>query len=471
MKKYVFSFKDDQIQMVHVTKIWQKVKVNSSQIILNDLSNRNFDLVAYNENLMTAVSSFIGQSQNTARKADFIIGLDNVIVRTVEIPYLSSNDLRDYIRGNISSYFTVNMDEFYYDYRVLNVNKDVGEGKKMMTIMLATIPTATIQGVVKFAEVFKLKIGKIRIYPDVMMNFADNNRNLAVLDIGTTKSIITIFEQGKTFLFSSIFQRTDEVDGVADLMDEIEYFTDFFASRHQGQKLDSLFVMGKHSDDAIFIENVGKRLGIPIDEIDWKKWRKHASEKEIEAFAEVISSQVNHTYIYQKDIDFNNAEKLKTSQPFELRTVHVLCALLVLTGLWFIPTWMHLTQQITKLQLSTPPIVSDVTATLEIDRLNSEREHLNWQKDAMYSILEKKVETIEIMEQIKKALPNDSSLKSIEIDYDKVLINFLVGKNAMATVNLVIAINQLNYFEKINLTELLLDDTNEGFTCVLKLKQ
>lgn len=475
MKKYVFSFKDDQIQIALVSRVGSKIKVKEHQLLFDGLVNRSFDfgLIQNNEELMSATKEFVKKTKNKSTKIDFAIALDNIITRTIELPVLNKKNLKDYIRSNISTYFTVNMDDFFYDYRVLEIGKASKDTKKMMTIMIVVIPSAIIYGIKKFTEGLKLRMGKVGIYPEIMLNFSDSNKNLVVLDIGSTKSVITIFEQGKTFLFTSISHHLGEEDGFDDLMDELEYFTDFFASRHQGTRLDSLIAIGKYADQDTFIEQLKNRLNIPIDELNEKKWKKISPVKQLEAFADIIASQIGTKKIYNKSIDFSNEEKLKKFVDRQFKPIHMLLVLVAVTAAWFFPYWYYLDEQELLYSVNTavvPQSNEELDIQTSVSELTLEKETLLKKNQTIENINNQKTKYIEVIDQLKKAVPKDVTIKSIVINNKNVTVDFNINYNALDAIELVIAINELNYFKEVYIKELYLDGSEDIFPLVLEMR-
>lgn len=471
MYKYVLSIKDDQIQAVLLSQKRKHIKLQSNRIIYSGLEDGALDvtLLHQNEAIVEKAKAFIGETAKRSRTVDIVVGVDNVITRTVVLPYLNKRDLQDYIANNISSYFAVNLESYYFDYRVLQISRKEDLTSRTMTVLVAIIPSAILLSIRHFTEMLGQKLGKILIYPDVMQSFAVQDKSLAIIDIGQTKCIVTIFEQDRLFLFASINQGIGEVEGVDDLLNEIEHLAGFFASKHQGRNLDIIFIIGNHQEGARLARVLTARFDVLNDGIDVKKWQRITSLNNLQSCADVIASQVDRKPIYGKLIDFSVELKKRTTSKKRFEPSHLALILLILTAVWILPYWHLLNVQKTAFLPLEPPVEFTEMNT-QLKRMKEELKILRQKEKVISKIEGDQADIVAVTDQLLQAVPSNITVDKLMIEPGRVSVSFNIEKSTMDAIDLVIAINELKYFKEVSIEELALDDSNDELSLELTVR-
>lgn len=460
MKKVIFILKDEQLNIIKISKLWKKVSLGLEKTIYNanmeEVINQN--LYMLHQKKSEEIDSFLSENKLKGKKADFIIALDSIITRTIEIPYLNKNKLKQYLNKNIINLFTVNVDEYFYDYKVVGLISKTKDSKKKLKIKIVIVPLNVITGIKKLTETLGIKLNKISIYPDIMQQMVNTKDDVCVLDSGNDKSIISIFEQGSTFLYASFLSSLEDFDGA---IDEIEYFTDFYASRHQGKSLDYFHLIGKQATDTQFAEQLTNRTGISVYKTTKNKFLNPLVR---------FSQQKQHT-MYNKYIDFSNEEALNKKQKIDLRPLFFLMVLIIITATWYNGTNYYLKQQETKYTFDSSSSGAYMTIQDEIDVLLNTKAIMIEKKEAVKTIASTTFDHMEIMEVLLTSIPNQVTISNINMRQETIDINFNINHDTTDVLELIIALNNTEYFKTIDITELELDDKVESVTLVLEVIQ
>ncbi len=474
MRKYIFSFKEDELHMALISKTLSKIKIvkdlKISEEQISRILENNFK---GQDNIFSQqIKAFLSHSDTKSKKVEIIIAFNNVITRSIEVSYLNKKNLKAYIENNINQFFTVNMDEYFYDYKIIGISKPSKLEKRKMTVMLVVIPRSMVLSIKELVEANGLQIAKISVYPDIMMNIAYQYQSMAVIDIGSHKSIVTIYDQGQTFLYTTLNTQllNHDVDEIDDMIEEIEHLTDFYASRHQGEKLDALCLIGSYAKDEYINNQVQTKLNMPIQSIVYKKWKYLADQLTIENHPNIVMSQVKSKAIYNKKIDFSQEVQLNKGDAKEFKAIYIFFILLLLTGLYNGQKWYFMEGEKLKNTEALSQSNEYILIQEEIDLIINEKSLLTEKNNAIIEIESEEYDYNEIFDQIQKALPQHVTVSHIFIDHQQVDLSLNIMESTLDAIEVIISINALDYFERIDIEELALDDTTKALTLNLRLK-
>lgn len=475
MKKYVIGIKDDQLNIGLLRVSGKKTKILDEASIAHDSMGRLIDTcsLTVSEELKNELEVFLTKTKHKSKKIDVVIGLDSIISRTIEIPYIKKKDLEEYLENNITTFFTVNMKDYYYDYKVLSVNKKTKEEKKKLSVMIVAIPVPIIKGIINLTESLGLTLTATKIYPDIMLNVANKGENVAIFDMGPKKGLITIYENGTTFLYTSVNTEIDMDSETPfdDFAEEVEYFTDFYSSRHQGDKLDSIYIFGEYQNNEEFAQYIQERLGSKVSYMDYKSNKKYANKTDIDKYPQMVISQIQKKEIFDAEIDFINEKRLKNIEPFVFKPVYLFLILLLITAGWSGGYYYYLDAQealYTKEPLDTEEymeIDSEVNDLYEELALYSDKE------EAVALIEAKQFSYTEILEKLYEATPEGVTISNLAMSKDLISVKFNIPDETMVAISLIVAINDLDYFEEIGVSDLKLDDQLESLPLDLVVKK
>lgn len=474
MKKYVIGIKDDQLNIGLLKVSGKKTKILDEASIQHESMGRLIDTCSLNvsEELQTELEAFLVKTKHKSKKIDVVIGLDSIISRTIEIPFIKKKDLEEYLENNITTFFTVNMNEYYYDYKVLDIIKKNKEEKKKLSVMIVAIPVPIVKGIINLTESLGLSLTATKIYPDIMLNVASKGENIAIFDMGPKKGLITIYENGTTFLYTSVNTEIDveSENPFDDFAEEVEYFTDFYSSRHQGEKLDSIYIFGEYQNNEEFANYIQERLGTKVSYMDYKSNRKYANKTDIDKYPQMVISQIRKKEIFNSEIDFINENRLYNKEPFRFKPLHLFLILLLLTGGWSGGYYYYLDEQAAiynKEPLDTQEYIEIET---EVNELSSELSTYVDKEEAVNEIVERQFDYNEILAQLYEATPEGVTLASLVMSQEVVSVKFNIPDETMVAVNLIVAINDLDYFEEVGISDLSLDNQLDSLSLELTVQ-
>lgn len=462
MKSFILGIKDDQMNMAYVSNSGKHSNVlNYKDSTITNLGSKiDSCSIAIVDELHANIMEFVQNEKLKVRKADIVIALDALISRTIEIPFLNKKKLKMYIDHNISTFFTINMDDYYYDYKVTKIAVKNKSEQKKMTIMLVAIPKTIILGLKNLMSSVGIMMKSVKIYPDTMSLLLTQNESFAVIDIGFTKTIVSIYNQGVTFLYTSLetgFEK-DDPDSIHEFIDDIENLTDFYSARNQGERLDGIYVFGELEDDLTFESMLTERLQSPILKLR-KKHELH--EKKSSRFVHhpyLELSQQKHKNLMDETIDFSQVVTLQTNQKKEFSPSYVFLILTLVTVLWFGGYWYYLNQQSNEYIQATDVSENYVSLESELSLLLEKEETLSQMESTIRSIESSEVDCYLLVRKLQDIIPVGVSIRTLSLEKEKVNVEFNFDGDTLTALELVIQINEQNFFEDISIEEIKLND-------------
>lgn len=457
MKKYIFTLKDDQLNSALVRTRGGRTKVlNSAQIVDSDISKlfENYSLTEV-ERLREPIQAFIESHKKRANTGDFILGLDSIISRSIEVPYLNKKELRTYLNHNVSDLFTVDMDEYFFDYKILQVLKKTSSTPKMLQLKLVVVPRAIIIGITKVAEAFGFKLGKINIYPDIMQRLVNKDEGMGFLDIGPHRSILNIYDEGATFIYTSIDNQNDNLE---DFTDEVEYFTDFYASRHQGQPLKYLYMIGGEKDYTSMIDYMDVRLASIVEPIDPSVFKKKASEKDAKDYPVVVLNEFKVKEIRGETINFSDEPQLKEKKVRTFQPIHLSLIFLMITLAWVTLYNNYLNDQVRLYSGDRPDSTLYLELQTELDDLTLERDRLLALKVAVQDMKSQNIDYEKAVKDLFELIPNDVNVAYLNIKASSTLVRLSNVTSTTDLIEVLIAFNTSGIYEEIQLKDVILND-------------
>ncbi|WP_243124414.1 hypothetical protein [Clostridium sp. AWRP] len=396
---------------------------------------------------------------------------ESIITRIIETPVMNKKELAGFIKNNIEEYFSVNMNEYLYDYEVISLtNKD------KMTIMLAVVPRIKLKQVLDFIKYCGLVPQSIGIYPDSVSNlFLDEDYcSIAVIDANVEKTTLTILDKGKIFLYSNILNETEDED-FSDLMRSIDYFFNFYSTRHFGSKIDKIYVLGELCTNSKLCELISTQTSIETNigfNIKASKLIKKSTVDE-NIYPDILGDSIPVKNIYNKSIDFLDRfyRKNKKKQFENKLIIHEIELFFLITiiiiGAALIYTKLNL------LKYDTLNIDSQIAALSgvqnDVNKLDKENKAYEDKANYIKKIEGDDFDYIGVLETLRNGLPKDVTIKAITMDKQNINVVFDVEKNTIDAARLIVAINSMNAFEPVELPQVDLNDNVKEVTLKLKL--
>lgn len=473
MNRIIFNFKENEVLIAEVSSginssavkntIHLSLKADFSGIgIYNNSSN-----IA---NLKTTLQSLSFKGKN----AEILLSVDGMITRTIETPRLSKRDLKSYIDKNMPEYFTVNPEEFYFDYKVINVIKTE---KKLFHVLLAAIPKQKADDIIGLIRACGLNPASISIYPDCIYKLFTGYKDnvIGIFDINKSKSNIVILDKGQIFLYSNI-QAEASGDDYDELLDSLGYFLNFYSARHFGDKVEKLYCIGELSADEKIIHSIRQQFGIGTSDsvsIRGVKLSKGVSEAPNELM-DLYGYLLKENKIINKDINFSTALKGEKSRTLSvqnntfsmLKAAIILCTILFICGSLMVVLiedriydTSRINSQLKNYESTEKELAALDSAEKDADKKNNFVRYAENDEFDYYGILG----------AIKNGLPQNISVISLAVNKSTVTATFNIN-STIDTARLNIALNQMKIFDHEEIVSTSLSDNVKTCTYNLTLK-
>lgn len=476
--KMIFSFKDNYADVAVISKgIGSKSIKSVSRIKKYAPDRRGTAPYALDENLLQ-IQQLIEDNKIKSTDIDVILNWDNIITRVIETAIMTKKELRNFIDKNIEEYFAVSIKEYYYDYEVLSIDKS-GENKKM-SVMLAAVQRIKLKEIIDFFKFCNINPKTIGIYPNEILNlFIDeNDKSLAVLDINNGKSTLTILDEGNIFLYSNISNESyDEGESeFTEIAENVDYFLNFYSTRHFGQKIDKIYVLGEFYNNESLVNMIKNQSSIETKGGLNRKNLRLIDKSEVSSllYSDILGHTISTKSIYGKDINF--VEKLNEKDQKEISENN----LIIREGIVFSAVTIGIIlstliySKVINFKYDISHIEKQVVALSsvenELSKLEIQKKEYQSKIKAMEKIEEENFKYLEILEVIKKGLPQNIYLKSISLNKDNVNIVFSINNSTLDAARAVIAVNNMGIFEPMELPSVKLNDDVKEISVDLKLK-
>lgn len=456
MNKLIFNVHEDYIEIAQVKKALTAVKVEK---LINFTPEKDIEL----NNLK--LKTLLSKNKIKKKNVDIILTIDGIVTRQIEVPAMKENDLKNFISSNTSQYFTVNTGDFYFDYKVIEIRKE--EKKKIFSVLLVAIPREKLNKIKALLNLHKLNINKAKIYPECLVNYYIKNRkeSIAILDVGSEKSSVTILDKGKIFVYSTIILDLKDEDSPKELMDNLTYFLNFYATRHFGNKIDKVYIVGEKCTDVSLIKALNENIDMDMD----------ITYDEINNHIELLGSLMEVKSIYNKSIDFKEALNDKDldkpqNKTFTLLVISIFLIVLIGLGAYYY-TGIYLNSNNSTLNSSLQSEIKKYSSVeKDLKDVSSEKQSYEKKIGVINEIKKDDFDYFSIIDSLRKGLPTYITVKSLDLNREKVAVVLNINNSTLDAAKAVIAINNMKLFETIDLTEVKLDDTVNSISLDLKFK-
>lgn len=474
MKRIILNFKENEVLMAEISSVINSSVIRKTVHLPLETNLSGGSLYNNNENI-TGLKNLLKDFNFAGSKTELILSFDGMITRTIETPCLNKRDLKCFIDKNMSEYFTISPEEFYFDYKIINMRKD---DKKLFDILLAAIPKQKTDDIIALVKACGLTPIRVAIYPDCIYKLfaGEKDKSIGIIDIGKSKSSIVILDKGQLFLYSNIQAEVSPED-YDELADNLGYFLNFYSSRHFGKRVDSLYCIGELSGNEKLISGIKQQFGIvTYDSAVLKGIRFSGDTSEISGELMDLSGYLlNIKKIQNKDMDFSEVlKKEKTAVHLSMNNLPNVfaAAILICTALFICGSLMFVF--IGNKIYDTAKINSELQSYSATEKQLADLDNAKKDADKKNNFLEyaenDAFDYNGIMDTIKKGLPENISVSSLVITKSNVKVTFNIDNSTLDIARLNIALNKMSIFEHEEIVSTVLNDKVTTCTYDLTLK-
>lgn len=464
--KIIVRFNEDSLDIVLMKYEFGKSILNKHKTLITRTGSNN---IYDSESVVYESKEFIRRYRVRNKTAVAILSLDSVITRLVETPYMSKKELQSFIKNNINEYFTVNIQDYYYDYRILETSQD--EVKKF-SVLLAVIPKSKLEDIYGYLQNIGVNIGKITIYPECLANLMRKKKgSIAIVDCVKDISNITILKDNKLFLHSSSHIEGDFKDNYDEILDNMAYFLNFYSTRHFGNRVDKIYLLGKLACDDDAVDYLKNQIDIPIEVgIETISQKALSRKKEdLHVFTDIYGWDF-------KVIDFNKplkASKVDEKAQNNRQYLALSSILIILSVLWVSVSSYLINKKTLSYNVNNINISKRIQSLEEVEQqytlLMEQRDLYEKDKKSLEKIKADGIDYMYYLEKFRQGLPSNVLVNSVYIEKGKIELKMDINNNTMDRVNLYIAINNMKLFKKLEIEDIKLDDTEKEDNLILEI--
>lgn len=443
MAREVFVFYEDKIEIYRGASLLSKISLP----IQNNIGlQQNVDFF----------KNFIQETGLKIKRANVVYAMDGIITRTVEIPKIKPKDVEKYINNNIDEYFTININEYYFDFKISK------KSKNNINVFIVAVPKNKINDIRNLLSSIEIEIKSINVYPDILSSYFYNKKgDFGIVDIHEDRTYLTLIDNGEVFLSSSLINEFEDSYMSQEYIDNINYFLNFYSTRHFGKRIDKLYIVGQ----------VNERLKSILNEnIDIDK------EYEIEKLTKRNkTSLIIYPYLrgtIKKGRYINLMDIFKPKDVFKQNIIIAASLVTIITVSWTTLALYLIDQKMHKFDIDTLQKRYEKYKDVEalVNELQQKKNSLEYKAKLLEDIKKENVDVVAILNTLKDNLPRNIFISNISIDKENVDVTFIFkDKKTLDAAKLVVALNKTGIFQQVDLDKVNLDDNVDEITLKLKL--
>lgn len=470
--KLYIDIGDFEIKVAVLKKTKQHVKVNKV-----DKIQRVEDSTVNNSLLKELLKS----NKIKHKKTSLVLSTNKTVTRTTEVIKMNSKDLKDFIKNNITDYFTVNTEDYMFDYTIIDtIDK---EGTEYLSLLLTAFPKEEFEKAIDLCKSVGVKPSIVDIYANSMYHlFKEENEDVAVIDFNVHKVDYISISKKRLFMYAN-FNPEEYDDYLMDVEDtdlyldniikNISGYNNFFSVKHYGSKLEKTYLIG----DQQFVQGLIKEMSDPLDgdiilnelPINIKTHKKIKNKDFLYDYFSLIG--LCHKKEDKDDINLLHQVALTKKKHKRHKLITVLTALTIVSGVGygfgkpFVITTQN-TYHINQLQ-------SKIDSHSEVKRLYAEFETSNIERKNkekfINNIKKENIDVIKLYKTLEKVVPSYVQLEYISLqDSGKIALHFTIDKT-LDVAKLISLLKDSNLFIEVNVDSVKINDEKQDISFLLEL--
>lgn len=194
------------------------------------------------------LNTYLDENDLRADRCILSLGREGIVTRTNRVPVMDLKLLSGFIDNEITEFLPVDVSEYRYDYKILRQFVSEDDGNEYYELLIGAVPHYMVQQTMMMAEMANVTVQAIDILPNAVLRLFSEApyKDMAVIDVGTASTKLSIFDAGSLLLYSDIPFRIEDAEyGYGGLLEETRGYLNYFASRNQGRMPEALFVVGE----------------------------------------------------------------------------------------------------------------------------------------------------------------------------------------------------------------------------------
>ncbi len=204
---------DDTVKLTEIESSWGKIVLKNYSIIQTPDKAVKDGQLKRMDDLTAKIRAALIEEDFVANEVIAAISGEEVISRTIEVPYMPLADLDEAIKWEAEDHIPVPIDEVIIDYEILSER----EGDKY-ELMIIAVKQELVEKYIELSEDLGLEIKAIEIEPTAIartINKLYEDKTVGTIDIGEKSTSVSVINEGRL-----LFTRTIGIGG-ADINNEI----------------------------------------------------------------------------------------------------------------------------------------------------------------------------------------------------------------------------------------------------------
>lgn len=392
---------------------------------------------------------------------------DETVVKGITIPLLYAEDLESFVSNNINEYFVLDANDYEVDYRITSIQRK----EKEMHLMLTAIKKDNIRKVKNFFAEKNIRLKRLTVMPDYLMNLLkdEKKKSVATLRVQGRSAWIHIERENNLFLHTDLEYEEHGGKPTEGTLENISYYLNFYSRQYFGETIDTLMVQVERrfeqdlteSLKSVYDGDIGT-LPLPVYENPEKSLLGDASPDE----AWILGALGNDRAIFGKKIDFSSKRDRYIGDN-RIRILLGRVSILLLLTL-FIQGGFILLENYMKSFYTEQSVVIPEEKILEVnnklEEIRKKEKELLGKAEILTNISLAELDFMEYLRVLQESLPRDTRVERIYFSQLNMDVTFSFQNESTRTLDAartVLALNDTDVFEPIQLSALSMDDTQE----------
>ena len=237
---------DDTVKLAEIESSWGKIILKNYSIIQTPDKSVKDGQLKRMDDLTEKIRAALIEKDFEANEVIAAISGEEVISRTIEVPYMPLADLDEAIKWEAEDHIPVPIDEVIIDYEILSER----EGDKY-ELMIIAVKKELIEKYIDLCEELGLEIKAIEIEPTAIartINKLYTDKTVGTIDIGEKSTSVSVINEGRL-----LFTRTIGIGG-GDINNELMENKNLTNDEAEKYKRNNNLLTG--DDELIILDNL-----------------------------------------------------------------------------------------------------------------------------------------------------------------------------------------------------------------------
>lgn len=465
--KLYIEFSDHDIKLL-------EAKRSKKKLIVSRLRKENL-VSSSEEDKQVAFKKLLGKKSRHKRDCSILVSTSNILTKTIEVPKLKTKDIQSLLENNLPQYFAVEGNEYLISFKIIKeFEKETEEMKKLfLKLLLVAYPKDMFQEMLELCQSFNLRPTNVDVYPNVLFDrFSTYKEPISIIDVQENGANCLILNEQDLFLYALFnpnetedFFSIGEENPLESITNTISGYLNFYSTKNFGEKVKQIFLFTDSEKEDLkdflqpYIDGYVQFNSLPFN-VEFKKKKRGPFQNH--DFLSIFSFAMKEKK--KQDINlmtkFSMIEKNKSKK----KTLMIVGAAVAMAGMLYTigePYYQKIVvkKDITAFEENLGQADEISTKYNEFESLSNMRRE---KEKLLVSLKQSQYDYSTLLSIVYSTLPEGVTIEQFLVkDKGLVQVSFRIP-NTLQASELVSNINQLQYFDKVFLESISLNDRPES---------